>query len=196
MSYERQARWSEKNGIAAKAYKLNKEIAEEFAQVCKQNGESQGKLITEFMRDYIEKKEREESIMKAIYEGILNDNKGKLAIVPAYEDFKESDDYKNMTENEKQDEDDLRDVIKLYLQDFTEIAIKKAMLSEAEGKYCDKAAVERFEEKGGVIAIGETAESYMNDFAEDAFENEVDKEAYKNEYVIEVKNGVVDYTCD
>lgn len=56
--YERQARWSKKNGIAAKTYKLNKEIAEEFAQVCKQNGESQGKLITEFMNDYIKKKRK------------------------------------------------------------------------------------------------------------------------------------------
>lgn len=43
------AKWQEKAGLLAKAYKLRREITEEFSEACKIVGCSQAEAITQFM---------------------------------------------------------------------------------------------------------------------------------------------------
>ncbi len=48
-------KWQKKAGYIAKTYKLKKDLCEEFARKCKENGESQAAAISRLMRDYIER---------------------------------------------------------------------------------------------------------------------------------------------
>lgn len=49
-----QERWEAKNGIKAKSYKLNAEMAEEFKETCARLGISQSAQITKLMTEFIE----------------------------------------------------------------------------------------------------------------------------------------------
>lgn len=48
-------KWQKKAGYISKSFKVKKEIADEFGKICKEKGESQAKLITGFMLDFIAK---------------------------------------------------------------------------------------------------------------------------------------------
>lgn len=49
-----QERWAEKNGIKAKAYKLNAKMADEFKATCARLGVSQSAQLTKMMQEFIE----------------------------------------------------------------------------------------------------------------------------------------------
>ncbi len=49
------AKWQAKVGLINKTYKLKKDLCEEFAKKCKENGESQAAALSRLMRDYIER---------------------------------------------------------------------------------------------------------------------------------------------
>ena len=49
-----QDKWDEKAGLAPKTYKVNKEVAEEFSQACKEAGVAMGTQLTKLMKQFIE----------------------------------------------------------------------------------------------------------------------------------------------
>ena len=49
-----QDKWDEKAGLAPKMYKVNKEVAEEFRQACKEAGVAMGTQLTKLMKQFIE----------------------------------------------------------------------------------------------------------------------------------------------
>lgn len=49
-----QDRWDAKAGVAAKTYKVNKEVAEKFKEACKKAGVGMGPQITKMMERFIE----------------------------------------------------------------------------------------------------------------------------------------------
>ncbi|SDY29400.1 hypothetical protein [Eubacterium barkeri] len=51
--YDAQERWQEKVGLVSKSYKLKKDLVDDFAKKCKENGESQAAAITRLMEQYI-----------------------------------------------------------------------------------------------------------------------------------------------
>lgn len=51
--YDAQERWQEKAGLVSKSYKLKKDIVDDFAKKCKENGESQAAVVTRMMEGYI-----------------------------------------------------------------------------------------------------------------------------------------------
>ena len=53
--YRFQEKYAERNGLSAKTYKLNKQIADRFREVCNEIGQSQSSVLTEFMKEFIEK---------------------------------------------------------------------------------------------------------------------------------------------
>ena len=50
----RQDRWDAKKGIAAKTYKIDKQVAENFKQACKQVGVGMGPQLTIMMQEFIQ----------------------------------------------------------------------------------------------------------------------------------------------
>lgn len=50
-----QDKWDEKAGVVSKTYKVNKQTAEDFKEVCKKKGVSMGPQITKMMQEFIEK---------------------------------------------------------------------------------------------------------------------------------------------
>lgn len=50
---EASKRYQKKVGLIAKSYKLKKDLAEEFAALCKEQGVSQSALVTEWIKQYI-----------------------------------------------------------------------------------------------------------------------------------------------
>lgn len=50
----RQDRWEEKKGITAKTYKVNKQVAEDFKEACKQVGVGMGPQLTTMMQEFIQ----------------------------------------------------------------------------------------------------------------------------------------------
>jgi hypothetical protein len=53
---EATAKWQAKAGLATKAYKLKKDVAERFAAACAERGESQASVLTAAMLKYIGEK--------------------------------------------------------------------------------------------------------------------------------------------
>nr|DAZ77730.1 MAG TPA: antitoxin [Caudoviricetes sp.] len=49
-----QDKWDEKAGLVPKTYKVNKEVAEEFRQACKEAGVAMGTQLTKLMKQFIE----------------------------------------------------------------------------------------------------------------------------------------------
>lgn len=49
----RQDRWDAKNGIAAKTYKVNKQVADDFKEACKQVGVGMGPQLTAMMQEFV-----------------------------------------------------------------------------------------------------------------------------------------------
>ena len=49
----RQDRWDAKKGIAAKTYKIDKQVAENFKQACKHVGVGMGPQLTIMMQEFI-----------------------------------------------------------------------------------------------------------------------------------------------
>ena len=49
-----QDKWDAKAGMIAKTYKVKKDDAEAFAEVCKANGVALGIKLSELMRQYVE----------------------------------------------------------------------------------------------------------------------------------------------
>ena len=49
----RQDRWDVKKGIAAKTYKIDKQVAEDFKAACKRAGVSMGPQLTTMMQKFI-----------------------------------------------------------------------------------------------------------------------------------------------
>ncbi len=50
-----QERWNQKAGYVSKSYKVNRNVAEDFALSCKKNGVSQSRALFKFMREYSRK---------------------------------------------------------------------------------------------------------------------------------------------
>ncbi|MBS5544240.1 MAG: hypothetical protein KHX51_14225 [Ruminococcus sp.] len=50
-----QDKWDEKAGLVPKTYKVNKEVAEEFRQACKEAGVAMGTQLTKLMKEFVEK---------------------------------------------------------------------------------------------------------------------------------------------
>ena len=50
-----QDKWNEKNGYISKSYRMRKELADEFKQVCDAVGVSQSGQIVKMMTDFIKK---------------------------------------------------------------------------------------------------------------------------------------------
>ena len=48
-----QDKWDAKAGLIPKTYKVNKEVAEEFQQLCKSKGIAMGKQLTKMMNEFI-----------------------------------------------------------------------------------------------------------------------------------------------
>lgn len=46
-------KYEKKAGWISKSYKLKKDIVEEFAKACEENGESQAAVLTRMMNEYI-----------------------------------------------------------------------------------------------------------------------------------------------
>ena len=46
-------KWEKKVGIIAKTYKLKKSLADEFAEVAKEQGSNQTRELSKLMQDYI-----------------------------------------------------------------------------------------------------------------------------------------------
>ena len=49
-----QDRWDAKAGMVSKTYKVKKEDAEAFAEVCKEQGAAVGVTLSKLMRQYVE----------------------------------------------------------------------------------------------------------------------------------------------
>ena len=49
-----QDKWDEKAGLVPKTYKDDKEVAEEFKEVCKEVGVAMGTQLTRMMKEFIE----------------------------------------------------------------------------------------------------------------------------------------------
>lgn len=49
----RQDRWNVKEGYISKAYKLKKDVVEEFAEACQKAGVSQAGQLTKMMQEFI-----------------------------------------------------------------------------------------------------------------------------------------------
>ena len=49
-----QDKWNEKNGLVSKSYKLQKEIADGFAEACEIAGVSKKSQLEKMMKDFIE----------------------------------------------------------------------------------------------------------------------------------------------
>lgn len=54
----RQDKWDAKAGMVAKTYKVRKDVAEKFAEVCKQQGISMGGQLTKMMEQFIKETEK------------------------------------------------------------------------------------------------------------------------------------------
>lgn len=50
-----QDKWNEKNGYISKSYRMRKELADEFKEVCEAVGVSQSGQIVKMMTDFIKK---------------------------------------------------------------------------------------------------------------------------------------------
>ena len=48
-----QDKWDAKAGLIPKTYKVNKDVAEEFQQLCKSKGIAMGKQLTKMMNEFI-----------------------------------------------------------------------------------------------------------------------------------------------
>lgn len=55
-----QDKWDAKAGVAAKTYKVNKKVAEEFRIVCKKCGIAMGTQLTKMMQEFIDQQEHSE----------------------------------------------------------------------------------------------------------------------------------------
>lgn len=55
-----QDKWDAKAGVISKTYKVNKSVAEEFQIVCKRSGVAMGTQLTNMMKEFIEKVNKEE----------------------------------------------------------------------------------------------------------------------------------------
>lgn len=53
-----QDKWDAKEGLAAKTYKVDKRVAEEFQTACKKAGVAMGTQLTKMMKEFIEETER------------------------------------------------------------------------------------------------------------------------------------------
>lgn len=51
---DRRTAYDQRNGLATKSYKLNKDIADQFKEACKERGTSQAKELTRMMQAYIQ----------------------------------------------------------------------------------------------------------------------------------------------
>lgn len=51
----RSEKYQKKVGYIVKGFRMNRELADEFADVCNKMGVSQSSVITEFMKQFIEK---------------------------------------------------------------------------------------------------------------------------------------------
>ncbi len=51
--YKAQEEYEKRKNIAPKAYKLNRDLAEEFSDTCKKVGRSQASVLTELMEKFI-----------------------------------------------------------------------------------------------------------------------------------------------
>ena len=49
-----QDKWDEKAGLVPKTYKVDKEVAEEFKEVCKEVGVAMGTQLTMSIKEFIE----------------------------------------------------------------------------------------------------------------------------------------------
>ena len=49
-----QDKWDEKAGLVPKTYKINKEVAEEFKEACKESGVAMGTQLTKLMKQFVE----------------------------------------------------------------------------------------------------------------------------------------------
>ena len=56
-----QDKWNEKNGYISKSFRMYRSLADEFKQVCESQGESQAKVITTLMKDYIKEHQKDRS---------------------------------------------------------------------------------------------------------------------------------------
>lgn len=56
--YAAQERYSKKNGLVSKSYKLSKEVVDEFKKACDTSGVSQAMALTELMTEYVRKSKR------------------------------------------------------------------------------------------------------------------------------------------
>ncbi len=54
-----QDRWNAKAGLISKSYKLKREVTEQFAKACEEEGVSQAGQITKMMKGFINRKEIE-----------------------------------------------------------------------------------------------------------------------------------------
>ena len=48
-----QDKWDAKAGLVSKTYKVNKDVAENFQEICKKQGLAMGKQLTRMMQDFI-----------------------------------------------------------------------------------------------------------------------------------------------
>ena len=53
-----QDRWNEKNNYIAKSFKMRKELADEFKEVCDSVGVSQSGQIVKMMQEFIQKNKK------------------------------------------------------------------------------------------------------------------------------------------
>ena len=49
-----QDKWDEKAGLVPKTYKINKKVAEEFKEACKEAGVAMGTQLTKLMKQFVE----------------------------------------------------------------------------------------------------------------------------------------------
>lgn len=49
-----QDKWDEKAGLIPKTYKVNKQVAEEFKEACKEAGVAMGTQLTRMMEEFVE----------------------------------------------------------------------------------------------------------------------------------------------
>lgn len=49
-----QDKWDEKAGLVPKTYKINKKVAEEFKESCKESGVAMGTQLTKLMKQFVE----------------------------------------------------------------------------------------------------------------------------------------------
>lgn len=56
--YVAQERYSEKNGLISKSYKLSKEVVDGVKKACDSSGVSQAMRLTELMTEYVQKSKR------------------------------------------------------------------------------------------------------------------------------------------